>query len=204
MLNYKLILISLGLLFFSGCSFFEGEMTINESIPVNITSPIEDHSGGLISIDYEHERIHSGRGFQYSGRLIGLAAASETYMLANTTSNSIHWRDFQLSCDAAPILVELFEAPTITSYGTLQNVSNRNRYSSINSSSSIYLNPTITNDGLLLMEDEIIGTKHTAGSTGAIALEWILRSNDSYVVKITNNNGNGVNCAVKAFFYESD
>jgi len=199
-----LILSLLGLLLFSGCSGKGGDIEIDEAIPVNDTSLLKDsHTNSLINIEWEHSRIHDGYGFQYSSQLNNLATGSITYLLMNTTTNGIHWRDYSITCDSAPLLIELYENPTITNYGTLQNISNRNRFSSVISTVLIYANSTIVTDGTLLIVDGILGTKQDTGSTGSIALEWILKTDSIYTIKITNNNSNNVNCITRAFWYET-
>ena len=188
----------IGYVFIAFAIMFSAVISSNYPFP----GYFEPYSGALVQMEFEHERVHTGEGFQASGRILNLAAGATELLIMNTTDDGIHWRSFSLTCDAAPILVQLHENPIITDYGDLLTSYNRNRFSLRNSSANLYVNGTLGTAGTVLMTDEIIGDKQTAGSSGAIALEWILKSNTTYAIVIINNNGNGVNCVWSGFWYE--
>ena len=190
-MKFKHIIIVLSLLLFTGCS----DLAIN-------TNPIEEDTNALIVIDSIHERIHSGEGFQFSLRQTNIPASTVSYLLMNTTLSATHFRDYSIRCDSNPILVELYEEPTITSYGNLTSSKNRNRFSNHTSDSLIYLNSTISNDGTLLFVDEIYSNNNKAGEISGVPVEWLLKKDSTYLIKITNNNGNNVNCVYNFFWYD--
>lgn len=162
----------------------------------------DTYTNNLVIMEFEHERIHQGKGYQASGVLDNIAAAAEIVMLMNTSDEVIHWREFIIACDASPILLEFIESPNVTSYGTEVDSYNRNRLSSNNSTATVYINGTLGTGGTILFTDKVLGTKQDAGSTSPVSLEWNLPVNSTYAMRFTNQNGNGVNCAFRAFWYE--
>ena len=191
MKSIKYMFILLAVLFLSGCSS-----------TVTNWGTYDDETNGLIVMESDHYMVHEGLGYQVSGTIDNIAAGAVNVFLMNTTTEGVHWRQFIIACDASPILFEFYEAPNVTSYGTSLQSRNRNRFVPNGATAQTYANGTLGVGGTLLFTDKILGQKQDAGSTTAVSLEWILKTNETYAIKLTNQNGNGVNCVYRAFWYE--
>jgi len=191
MSKFKLILtISFLVLLISGCSTnypFAG--TFNEA-------------DSLIIIDEEHNRNHLGQYHTVSQNFNLNAGQAAGFIGCTDNQTEVHFINFDVIVDSAPVNVEFYEAPTITANGTLTNTITLNRAIMSNSTLTVYSNPTITNDGTLMFYNGILGAKNQAQSNFGITGEWVLNSNECYYFKIINNDGNDNEIIANLIFYE--
>lgn len=173
-------------------------------IDYNGNNAIEQYSGSLRTIEQEHATIHDGNGYQLSGEIAALANAASAYFLIDPSA-PIHWRDYRLFSDDAPIDIEFFENPTTTDNGTTLTPLNRNRLSANTSTAAVYSGPTVTADGSRLYISRIVGTGTGANKTGEVEglpVEWIIDGGNTYLLKVTNNSGGPVDLIYQFFWYE--
>ena len=171
---------------------------------VRIAGPIDALTGAVQGIEWEHSRIHSGRGFSYVDRVDNLANnASFYWQLDNPAGNYPHLRLIFLTADGAPVELRLFESPTITDNGTQGSVKNHNRVSVNAAGLAVYRATTVSADGEELDFTLIPGTD-AAGGSGIVGVdtEWILAPATKYVLKFTNTSGATVDAGLRLFWYE--
>ena len=171
---------------------------------VRIAGPIDSVTGAVQGIEWEHSRIHSGRGFSYVDRVDNLANNTSFYwQLVNPAGNYPHLRLIFVTADGAPVEVRLFESPTITGDGTQGTPKNHNRASANVANLDIYRGTTVSVDGEELDFTLIPGTD-AAGGSGNVGVdtEWILAPGTKYVIKLTNSSGAAVDAGLRLFWYE--
>lgn len=149
---------------------------------------IDNDTGAGVVVDNAHNRIHEGKSFIASfktpdGSPLGDNATLE--FLIATRAKILHFT-FQPGGNS-DLEIEFFEDTTVTNNGTEVPVVGLNRERSIASQGDVYRGPTISSDGDLLLNE------FTSWSTGVpqprSTLEWHLKPNVNYLVRITNRAG---------------
>jgi len=184
-------------------------VTANNPLPIRITDAegndvVEQFSDAVKVIDTEHAHIHNGNVYQLSGTITGLASTASAYILIDPTT-PIHWRYFKFTADGGPFDIEFFENPTTTADGADQTPINRNRLSANTSASNIYEGPTVTDDGSRLDIATAISTGtgvNAAGELEGVVAEWIIDGDNTYLLKITNNDNGTLDFTYRFFWYE--
>lgn len=164
-----------------------GRMVNEENEIVNVV----DNFGSLKTIDVLNSTVHAGISFTYSAAA-SIPAAGHAYFHGKTGDITSHLMSFFVKSDAAPITVEFFEEPTITANGTQVPAIARNRQSVIVPLMQVFVAPTVTADGTLLLTGKLLGNQQTVSSSN-LEGEWILKKNTSYTFKITNNSNQTAN-----------
>lgn len=146
---------------------------------------VVDDFGSLKVVGREHSAVHEGLSFNYSASASGIATNAVVRFLGRTGDITSHLWSFFVSVDQAPMIVEFFEAPTVTADGTAQTALNRNRQSTATPLMQVFANPTVSADGTKLFESRIFGDQKTVTSE-TLEGEWLLKKNTDYMFKITN------------------
>ena len=152
---------------------------------------VVDKYGSLKVIDPANSSVHEGTSFTYSATtsIVSLATA---YFMGRNGAKVGHLIRFVIDADNAPILVEFFEAPTVTAPGTLQTPLNRNRVLNAAPTMAVYAAPTISADGTRLMVTKILGANKTIGGS-ELGGEWLLKPSTDYIFKVTNSSNQTAN-----------
>lgn len=150
--------------------------------------------------------IHKGYAFDVSG--VGtISAGQSVYFLGKTGNIPVHFHGIKVDASQGPLSIEFYEAPTISSNGTLKATPNRSRASVRTSKMLVYTNPTVTSAGTLLTTSSILqvgGGAHESGGTAGINGEWVLNTNTDYLIKLTNNASSTTSFSAAFFYYETD
>lgn len=131
-------------------------------------------------------------------------ANSTKYYEIITDANYIHHMlQFNVVTTAkSDILIELYEAPTVTD-GTISITPiNLDRRKSKVSKTLFYSNPSGVSSGLMIQSLFIV-TGNTIGSTTYGNTELILKKATKYVVKVQNLGAQNTDCYIKILYYES-
>lgn len=169
-----------------------------------IPLPVDDTTNSVEMIEWEHSRIHDGKGFTNSYLYTIANNATVYHLLRNGAGNYPHIRTLLVSAGGSPIEIHLCEAPTVSDTGTLHTSTNNNRVSTNVSSLQIYSGATVSNDGLLLASDIILSGKSTGGAgTENAQREWILKPSTDYVIKLVNVGAGNTSYNMKIFWYEN-
>lgn len=151
---------------------------------------VVDKYGNIRAIDVLNSAVHDGTSFVYT-EAQSIASGSSGYFLGKVGSITAHLMGFFIKSNAAPLLIELYESPTISSDGTQRVAIARNRQSTISALMSVFLNPTVTSAGTLLLSDKIFGDKQTV-SADYLAGEWVLKKNTNYLFKLSNTSNQSI------------
>lgn len=163
---------------------------------------LKTNERSLVSLSSIHYHNHVGDIFVYNEDFILNAAQVHLDLWCIGSEKNAHFTSFEVTVGGNPILIEFFENPTITNNGTAKNLSNTNRQFNFNSSINVYDDPTITNDGKLLIRRGIIAAQSKIAGVAGSETEWILARDTCYLFKVTNQNGNNVQFYNTFFWYE--
>lgn len=181
--------------------------------PVSTDDPLrlalERVTNGQRSISTDHANIHAGISYSFPTKFT-IAAAGIAYLEFQTpVKGYVHFKPMNFSADGPKILVQLYEAPTLTP-GSVQVVQNRRRLGTPPTASSVVrINPTGVSGGTLLDQDYIgggvgIGGILSSGGNASNDNEWVLAQNTLYLLKLTNNGSSSADVNMKLFWYEED
>lgn len=164
-----------------------------------------DNHGNVRTIETEHDETHAGRSFDFSFRA-QIAGAATLYLVGRVGAKPVHFQDFAIKAASSPLVVSLLEGPTVTELGTPQPSRPRNRIRSSASTLAIYTGATVTDDGVMLFEDEMLGnaTGQKIGGKEEYPAEWILRPSTDYAIKVTSGSEQAMNIAGHFFWYEPE
>lgn len=139
------------------------------------------------TIEIDHFLIHKGVGFTCSDTDIVPATSTKYYLIKNNSADPIHLREYLFVSTEGDAQLTLFEAPTITSDGTLCTTRNNNRASLKVERFQVFAGANIPTDGDQLEHDLLVGGKRSGGSVSPVTTEWILAGNTNYIFKYVNN-----------------
>ena len=177
-------------------------VTINNEIISFPSGSLTNSNGTLVILDEIHYQNHLGTLFLNNFNKT-FSAGEVQYFLACPTTKNVHFISLEVKSTNAPIMIELFENPTVTNNGSLINLINTNRELNLNHSTNIYVNPTITNDGTKLYRDFVLSSSGFKVENQFLQSgEIILSKLYCYAIKITNQDGNGVDVVGTLFMYE--
>ena len=166
---------------------------------------LDQYSGALGVIEQEHMKIHKGEAFTVSERLtIPNVGGTHEFLAIVPALVFPHFRSFTVTSDGGPNDVDFYEGSTISSPGTPVTPFNNNRNSSNIAELLVYDTPVLLTDGVSLEPILIPGTKQTGSFGSEASNEWILKQDEIYMIRITNNTtGAGTsNFTINLFFYE--
>lgn len=146
---------------------------------------VVDEYGMLKTIAAEASYVHDGKAFNFS--FVG-SISGATYMMGRTGDKVAHLLGYHIIADSNDLLVQFFEAPTVTANGTQQTVVSRNRVTSEAPEMQVFTGPTVTADGTLLNASKIFASGQGANKVGGdttIPIEWLLKPNTDYIFKLT-------------------
>lgn len=183
---------------------------INNMAPVTGRVMIEDDTivnvidvfGNVKTIDIANSSVHAGTAYTYTGTA-QVSSAASVYFMGKSGVVTAHLMGFFVKSDASPVKVEFFESPATTSDGTPQSAVARNRQSTATATMQVFVNPTVTASGTLLMIDRVLGDKQTV-SDEHLDGEWLLKKNTSYIFKLTNETNQAINVVAGFNWVEID
>lgn len=161
-----------------------------------------DVFGNVKVIDVANSSVHDGTAYTYTGTA-QVQASSSVYFMGKSGGVTAHLMGFFVKSDASPVKVEFFESPTTTADGTAQSAVARNRQSTATATMQVFVNPTVTASGTLLMTDRVLGDKQTV-SDNHLDGEWLLKKNTSYLFRLTNETNQAVNIVAGFNWVEID
>lgn len=172
---------------------------------VNLTGRQQDHlTNHPIAMSEVHARIHQGVffGAQYSAASV--ADGSSINVLITTTANggAVHMRVSSAAGGNATLYV--FEDPTVSVAGTAVSAYNRNRTSALTPTTVITHTPTNTPDGTQIAGGFLPGGRggNAAGNISSMFEEIIMKANEQYLIRLTNNAGTAQPLSVVLDWYE--
>lgn len=171
----------------------------------DIISNAVDKSGGIRTNSELQSAVHDGNMYSFTSHGT-LSAGSSLILLGRVGSKQVHFDGFDMDVSQGAFLVEFFEAPTITTVGTLQTTSNRNRASTTTATMSLYAGTTVSANGTLLADDLLLlvgqGSNVLSG-TATIDDGWVLKANTDYIIKMTNQAASTTSYNAKFAWHEA-
>jgi hypothetical protein len=165
----------------------------------------EDRGGGLVTISYEHSRIHSNRAWTAFREINSLASAGTSTVLIKVADENPHLR--YISVDAAlSTKIKLFEGTTVSENGTAIPAYRSNRRAGDSDNGiKLFHTPTISNNGTQIDSWFIAGSVTSgAGTVNFDQEEYILKSNTNYLIQITNAGNQSGDLVLRLFWYLED
>ena len=163
--------------------------------------PTDSISGNVAVIDTDHYQLHQGRTFHFSELISSLGNGSnQDYYIVSPSG--AHLRFWTIHANTGPITITLYENPTISDNGSAQTVQNMSRFSSNTTGLILYKSPTVSNVGTRLEFDILFPSKKdAAGATDDNPLEWILKTTNTYLIRVNNGSGGATDVHFKIQWY---
>lgn len=159
-----------------------------------------------VVVDFPHHQIHEGETHQYTYPPTAIAngATLDHRIVVASVPALMETRatpHMTIEVDSnTGIFLYLYETPTTTGNGTQQSVYNKNRNkSAVAPTTTVWLAPTVTGAGTLLSA-WMVGSGEKAGGSTRESLEWDLKSNTVYLIRMVAQSAGSV--CMRAIWYE--
>lgn len=163
-----------------------------------------DATGGLVTIDEIHRKIHQGILFSSSHYASAVANDATVLLLITTAADTYAHMRFGIAV-SGNCEIELLENPTTTDPGTGLSEVNRDRTSATTADVTVAHTPTVSVDGTTVFHGFIPGGHARAvpiGGQHRSFEEWVLIADEEYVLRVTNRSGGAAVIAVSLDWYE--
>ena len=166
-----------------------------------VASAKDDQVGALITIPAQHYEVHEGETFTVSLLDTNIANSATIIILLRTAAKYAHLTFFaSLGGDAT---LEFIEDPTVSNAGTPAIEWNNKRYSTTEPTVSAFTAPTISGGNDPLEAFLAGGTGgNSAGGLLRADVEFILKPNEDYALRLTNVSGQAKGGSIIASWYE--
>lgn len=178
-----------------------------------LIGPTDPISNLPVFVDYDHHQLHEGEIFRWSVLgLNGLNANSNKDLLlvvpniSTTTARpsriytSPHLR-FEVVTDGAASIY-LYEGATVSSSGTVSTPVAMERNGTYTSGLIPYEGPTVISTGTATLFQGLLGgSKNSAGTTENSSIEFVLRNNTKYLMRLTSATA-GLKYVIRLLWYE--
>ncbi len=158
------------------------------SVPMN--NSIQTRGFARKVMEFEHSKIHDGRGYDVDIEFTLTGTASIYYHIESNEFNC-HLKDFELTTNKPEVKAWFYINPTVAKSTSPQQATifNSDHTSSNESSLKIYTNSTVTADGTKRKVYYVVGSSGVgqtmAGSQNAYdTWEFITKKNENYLLKI--------------------
>lgn len=150
--------------------------------------------------------IHQGKGFAHYNLHSVANGASIDHLWITPSDREIHLREWSVKSSVGPVTVNAYEDTTVSANGTVESTGCLNRILNTTPKLKLYHTPTVTGVGNVLLTD-FIGTSGggahvTLGSPASSPLEWVLKKNSKYMLRVTNNSGSTADVVILFYWYE--
>ena len=158
------------------------------------------------TINNDNSLVHQGRGFTHSNNHTVANGANLDHLLITPPDVDVHLRLWKLKSNDGPCTINAYEDTVVSANGTAEAVGNNNRQSVITPRMLIYHTPTITSLGNML-EDNFIGATGggahvSVGESAESNIEWLLKRNTKYLLRLNNGSGTSTRMHIRMFWYE--
>ena len=162
---------------------------------LEIIEPLDDNTGALLQIGYEHHEIHQGTHFYVCGfETLGDEDNADFSFVTPYTLKQVHMTFYISGTSETQLLV--YEDSLFTG-GTNVTVFNNNRNSTKISNSSINMNPTINDTGNLILSESSgkAGTTPSRANFGSLISrerELVLKEGTKYLFRIKSKDSDNI------------
>ncbi len=174
---------------------------------VTLFQNAKDPINGLFVVNEFQNATHLGQTYSFSSYGT-IANGSSITLLGRVGAKQIHFDGMDIQLASGGILMEMLEAPTISTLGTSQTVRRRNRAvgTTGNNTMLVYSGSAVTGGTLIDTAKPPIVTSNgqrVEGATTGIGEGWILKQNTDYAIRLTNNTGAAVDFNASFAWHES-
>lgn len=158
------------------------------------------------TISNDNSLVHQGRGFTHSNNHTVANGANLDHLIVTPTDVDMHLRIWQIKANDGPCTISAYEGTVVSANGTPEVTGNNNRQSIITPRTLLYVGPTVTSVGSQL-EDNFIGSTGggahvSVGESAESQIEWLLKRNTNYLLRINNASGASTRIHIRLFWYE--
>ncbi len=153
---------------------------------------VDSISSAQTIIDIEHARIHAGIHFNITDIDTDTDISGPKYWRVTAPDTAVRMHFVFEIAATLPVLMELYENPTVNAAGTGLTAYNNDRNSATAATLVVAKDATSSGDGTLIFNtyigSETIGSGgNAAGQSGGIerVREFILKQNEDYFIKVT-------------------
>jgi len=160
-----------------------------------------DGDGAVPMFDVERRRAYLSKQFFASYRWLNVTDGAAKYLHFRTPSTMVDIVFTAEVCGKA--WVDLFENPSLSNNGTEISIFCTNREDPATTEAKVYRDPSVTSEGTCI-ETALIGTPGKFTLTGGLSVGygyWYLKSNASYLSKITNKAGSASDIGAALTFF---
>lgn len=197
---------------------FENDVSTNSNSQLNVSPYLVDEfgvyshmlgdnmfQGSPVVIDSNHHEIHCGDSYEltYVDDMENNGTVEILIIVPNEPGTGQAQKLYhlkQIVDTEAEATVEIFEGTTYSSSGTSISSFNRNRNSSFNDFLGVTHTPTITSDGTQIFIKKVGSGRGTGGVAGRES-EIVLRNNETYLIRISNDVATQNYCNVELDYY---
>ncbi len=165
---------------------------------------IDPKTGSLYTMDTQHAMTHEGRAYGV-GMLFESVADNANADLLIRLNGSIEMHVEMSGASTGAAWAYLFEAAVVTGSGTEVAAYNRRRVNSQGLGGTFYHTPTLASTGTTIIATLLPGAtnrKTSGGGTATGRVEWVLKSDTVYVMRMINKAGTGAMMSINADIYE--
>lgn len=158
----------------------------------------------------DHANVHNGIAYAAWNYAESIADDGTLLIEFNTPSDTyVHFKRLEFGADRFPWLVEIVEAPTLTTGASAITAYNRLRTSSNTCDCTLKSNPTVISGGTVIEAYYAGGGNGVGGRSSADSrstdLEVIFKKDTTYLIRATNISGDtALGASLWAYWYEED
>ncbi len=142
-------------------------------------------------VDHNHERVHHGDYFEFHDYIADLDNEATKVYLFKTGDKEVH---ATLSAEAiGEVKADIYEEATITADGTEATSINMNRVSTKTTETGIFKDPTVTDNGNLIIARYLLGSTSNPSKIKTDlkqGLERVYKPNTNYLIIFTAQEDN--------------
>jgi len=164
---------------------------------------IDNEHGALLTMSLEQYMVHQGKAFVFSSKFTLAADSTIDFMGVTGATSDVHFRNYDITSLTGAVETTFYEGVTYSAAGTPASALNMNRTSLNAPTISIYGSPTVTSTGTTLsVATSTAGGNKTGDTTGALPVEWILKPDTAYMLRVHNLDQQDADMTAVMFFYE--
>jgi len=193
-------------LYDNGTTFSQG-VAITTTAPVSVRDGdtsvnIDEQSSALVAIDPEHTMVHEGYAYRATAAKIDLADAATSYVSIDTGSGRHAHLKFKVNASGDALVA--MSSTTVTTGGTLLNITTMNKVFSYPPVSQVRADATLSVDNDWSDDELLIGGEKNKATGGDVrsGFEWLLDENETYTMRLINIRGSATNVSVAIEWYE--
>lgn len=151
---------------------------------------------------------HRGKAW-FSGTSVTIAGGATYYIIGKTGDKAVHMKSrhilvTDLGSGDINVTTSLYQDPTVTSEGTPVTVYNNMLELTNGNTFEIFKAGTVSADGTLLPKGGRIRAEKKSSSNIPSDIEYIMKRNSYYLVKVVNSGVSSIEYDIKWDWYEDD